>query len=43
MGAELYLYPKRTVATDGKLRLLLDCNSTAFLTEQANGIATVGD
>lgn len=39
----IYLYPNSTVNTDGKLRLLYECNPMAFLTEQANGIATDGE
>jgi fructose-1,6-bisphosphatase I len=38
----IYLYPNSTVNTEGKLRLLYECNPMAFLTEQANGIATNG-
>ncbi|WP_407556470.1 class 1 fructose-bisphosphatase [Winogradskyella sp. 4-2091] len=38
----IYLYPNSTVNADGKLRLLYECNPIAFLTEQANGIATDG-
>jgi fructose-1,6-bisphosphatase I len=39
----IYLYPNGTVNPEGKLRLLYECNPIAFLTEQANGIATNGD
>jgi len=39
----IYLYPNSTVNTDGKLRLLYECNPMAFLTEQADGIATDGE
>jgi fructose-1,6-bisphosphatase I len=38
----IYLYPNSTVNIEGKLRLLYECNPMAFLTEQANGIATNG-
>ncbi|MEO9571187.1 MAG: class 1 fructose-bisphosphatase [Polaribacter sp.] len=38
----IYLYPNSTVNKEGKLRLLYECNPIAFLTEQANGIATNG-
>ena len=39
----IYLYPNGTVNQEGKLRLLYECNPIAFLTEQADGIATNGD
>lgn len=39
----IYLYPKSTVNKEGKLRLLYECNPIAFLTEQADGIATNGE
>ncbi|QNM84332.1 class 1 fructose-bisphosphatase [Polaribacter pectinis] len=38
----IYLYPNSTVNKEGKLRLLYECNPIAFLTEQADGIATNG-
>jgi fructose-1,6-bisphosphatase I len=38
----IYIYPKSSVASDGKLRLLYECNPMAFLAEQANGRATDG-
>ena len=38
----IYLYPKSSKNTFGKLRLLYECNPIAFLTEQAGGIATDG-
>ena len=38
----IYLYPKSSVAADGKLRLLYECNPMAFIAEQANGMASNG-
>lgn len=38
----IYMYPKSSVASDGKLRLLYECNPMAFLAEQANGKASNG-
>lgn len=38
----IYLYPTSTKATNGKLRLLYECNPMAFITEQAGGKATDG-
>ncbi len=38
----IYIYPKSSVASEGKLRLLYECNPMAFLAEQANGKATNG-
>lgn len=38
----IYLYPKSSVASNGKLRLLYECNPMAFLAEQANGKASDG-
>ncbi len=38
----IYIYPKSSVASNGKLRLLYECNPMAFLAEQANGKATDG-
>ncbi|MCM4173624.1 class 1 fructose-bisphosphatase [Arenibacter sp. TNZ] len=38
----IYLYPKSSVAAEGKLRLLYECNPMAFIAEQANGIASNG-
>ena len=38
----IYIYPKSSVASEGKLRLLYECNPMAFLAEQANGKATDG-
>jgi fructose-1,6-bisphosphatase I len=38
----IYLYPKTIQNKSGKLRLLYECNPIAFLTEQAEGIATDG-
>jgi fructose-1,6-bisphosphatase I len=38
----IYMYPKSSVASEGKLRLLYECNPMAFLAEQANGKASNG-
>ncbi len=38
----IYLYPKSSKNPNGKLRLLYECNPMAFLTEQANGLASDG-
>jgi fructose-1,6-bisphosphatase I len=38
----IYLYPTSTKATNGKLRLLYECNPMAFITEQAGGKASDG-
>ncbi|ADV49184.1 class 1 fructose-bisphosphatase [Cellulophaga sp. E16_2] len=38
----IYMYPKSSVATEGKLRLLYECNPMAFVAEQANGLASDG-
>ncbi len=38
----IYMYPKSSIASDGKLRLLYECNPMAFLAEQANGKASDG-
>jgi len=38
----IYLYPKSSVAAEGKLRLLYECNPMAFIAEQANGKASNG-
>ncbi len=38
----IYMYPKIGPRQTGKLRLTYECNPLAFLTEQANGIATTG-
>ncbi len=38
----IYIYPSSLNAPMGKLRLLYECNPIAFLTEQANGLATDG-
>lgn len=38
----IYIYPKSSVANDGKLRLLYECNPMAFLAEQANAKASDG-
>ena len=36
------MYPKSSKASNGKLRLLYECNPMAFLAEQANGKASDG-
>ena len=38
----IYLYPKSSLNSDGKLRLLYECNPMAFIAEQANGKASNG-
>jgi len=38
----IYLYPKSSKASKGKLRLLYECNPMAFITEQAGGKASDG-
>ncbi len=38
----IYIYPKSSLLSEGKLRLLYECNPMAFLAEQANGKATNG-
>ncbi len=38
----IYMYPKSSIAENGKLRLLYECNPMAYLAEQANGVATDG-
>jgi fructose-1,6-bisphosphatase I len=38
----IYLYPKSSVASNGKLRLLYECNPMAFIAEQASGKASDG-
>lgn len=38
----IYMYPKSSKNSDGKLRLLYECNPMAFLAEQANGMASNG-
>ena len=38
----IYMYPKSSKKSNGKLRLLYECNPMAFLAEQANGMASDG-
>tara|TARA_R110002020_G_scaffold114593_3_gene263549 strand:- start:65090 stop:66094 length:1005 start_codon:yes stop_codon:yes gene_type:complete len=38
----IYMYPKSSLALNGKLRLLYECNPMAFIAEQANGRASDG-
>ena len=38
----IYIYPKSSVNSDGKLRLLYECTPMAFLAEQASGKASDG-
>ncbi|NAS31947.1 class 1 fructose-bisphosphatase [Flavobacteriaceae bacterium R38] len=38
----IYIYPKSSMASNGKLRLLYECNPMAFLAEQANAKASDG-
>jgi len=38
----IYIYPKSSKSSNGKLRLLYECNPMAFITEQAGGKASDG-
>ena len=38
----IYMYPATTLAPNGKLRLLYECNPIAFIAEQAGGKASTG-
>lgn len=38
----IYMYPKSSQNSNGKLRLLYECNPMAFIAEQANGRASDG-
>lgn len=38
----IYMYPRIGPTQAGKLRLTYECNPLAFLSEQANGVATTG-
>ncbi len=38
----VYLYPPTSAYSNGKLRLLYECNALAMISEQANGLATDG-
>jgi fructose-1,6-bisphosphatase I len=38
----IYIYPPTKKTPNGKLRLLYECNSLAFIVEQAGGLATDG-
>lgn len=38
----IYIYPKSSIAEEGKLRLLYECNPMAFIAEQAMGMASNG-
>ncbi|MGZ0015948.1 class 1 fructose-bisphosphatase [Yeosuana sp. AK3] len=38
----IYLYPKSSLNSNGKLRLLYECNPMAFIAEQAHGKASDG-
>ncbi|MDX5418399.1 MAG: class 1 fructose-bisphosphatase [Hymenobacteraceae bacterium] len=38
----IYIYPPTAKAPNGKLRLMYECNSLAFIVEQAGGKATTG-
>lgn len=38
----IFMYPKSSKASNGKLRLLYECNPMAFITEQAGGKASDG-
>jgi fructose-1,6-bisphosphatase I len=37
------MYPKSSKASNGKLRLLYECNPMAFIAEQAHGKASNGN
>ena len=37
------MYPKSSISTNGKLRLLYECNPMAFIVEQAGGKASDGE
>lgn len=39
----IYIYPATTKDSNGKLRLIYECNALAFLAEQAGGKATDGE
>jgi fructose-1,6-bisphosphatase I len=43
MKGGIYMYPSTTKSSNGKLRLLYECNPLAFLAEQAEGKATDGN
>lgn len=38
----IYMYPATTKSPNGKLRLMYECNTLAYIIEQAGGIATDG-
>lgn len=38
----IYMYPKSSLNSNGKLRLLYECNPMAYIAEQANGKASDG-
>lgn len=38
----IYMYPSNTKSPNGKLRLMYECNSLAYIIEQAGGIASNG-
>jgi fructose-1,6-bisphosphatase I len=38
----IFLYPPNVTSTDGKLRLVYECNPIAFIAEQASGAASNG-
>lgn len=39
----IYIYPRTSKSPNGKLRLMYECNSLAFIAEQAGGTATDGE
>lgn len=39
----IYMYPRTDKSPNGKLRLMYECNSLAFIAEQAGGCATDGE
>jgi fructose-1,6-bisphosphatase I len=38
----IYIYPQTSKDTNGKLRLMYECNALAFIIEQAGGMASTG-
>jgi len=39
----IFIYPQTNKNSDGKLRLIYECNPVAFIAEQAGGLATDGN
>jgi fructose-1,6-bisphosphatase I len=42
MKGGIYIYPRTEKTPEGKLRLMYECNSLAFIAEQAGGAASTG-